>query len=206
MTTEPNYSLDVFVNEPQKLVMAVRRLHPYTDINGKKHPGTQAGIGVWFSKMRYARSGKASATISAQTATSHALFFTNPSDWQEILDYKNGIDKDDINFSRKAVANLYQKNGYKFVGNEDHKIGEMLGVKRPGRKALVNKAGDYLAHQLKQKIETMTRYSEVKLDETQKKALIKRCHRNVSDPLNTISDLFDAVCDEVIFNRLYEGV
>lgn len=195
------YSLDIYTHPTEKLMIAIRRLEPYTDAAGVYHPGTGKGINVWFSKMNFARSGRASATISAQTSTSHALFFTQPQDWRQQVGYKTGISRDDINSERASVAKRYTKLGYTFVGNENHKLGEHIGVIKPGYSTSKRLTADLKLEERKCRISKMTEYvpENYKLTKTEVADLLDRCislHTNT--PIITISDLFKEICTIVV--------
>lgn len=198
---DPVYSIDVFEYDKNdhKLVIAVRRLHPYTDNAGVFHPGTQKGINVWFTKMNYGRSGRESANISAMTSTSHALFFTDPADWVEHLDYASNLSIEGVNDKRRAIAKVYTRKGWTFVGNENHRLGAMLGVKKPGTSTMARKVCDMTRDKRRDSILRMTYYVENQLPEATVRDLLDRCvslKRN--DPIITVSDLFDAVCEEAL--------
>jgi len=195
------YSLDVYTHPVEMLVIAVRRLEPYTDDLRVFHCGTGKGLNIWFSKMKFARSGKASAAISAMTSTSHALFFTDLQDWTQQVGYKTGISRDAINTERRLVAKDYAKLGFIFVGNEDHKLGEQLGVKKPGYTPGKRLTVHLKAPELRTRINKMTEYVKVdyKLTVDEIRDLVKRCHgQKTDDPIVTISDLFNEICTIVI--------
>ena len=194
--TDVPYSLDLFLNREHKLIIVVRRQQPYTDHQGVYHKGTQAGIQTWFTKLEYARSGKKSAAISANTATSHALYFTQPRDWEEYVGFHRDLSRDRVNEVRKQVGREYGRLGWKFVGNPDHKLGERLGVTKltGNQKKLVK---DYTAKKIDAKIRKMLEYTpeQYQLLDQERNALVNRCIRkNVDEPIITVSDLFDAVC------------
>lgn len=199
--TTPFYSLDFFTNEKENLAIVVRRMLPYTDAEGVFHPGTGAGIGVWFNKMRFARSGKASAAISAMTATSHALFYTKPEDWEQTLDFKTGLNVKEANNERSSLAKHLRREGYTFVGDEEHKLGESIGVQRPGYSTCKRLTADLTQKERKSRILKMTEYvpAEYKLDDDEIKDLMDRCIKmKIENPIITVSDLFKEICTTVL--------
>lgn len=194
--TDVRYSLDLYLHRAHKMLIIVRRQQPYTDAQGVYHKGSQSGISVWFTKMRYARSGKEQAAISANTATSHALYFTKQNEWEQHIGVNTDLSRDRVNEVRKQVGKEYTKHGWVFVGNPDHKIGERLGVTKlkGNQKKLVK---DYTAKKIDEKICKMLEFTPeaYQLDEKERNVLVNRCIRkNVDDPIITVSDLFDAVC------------
>ncbi len=199
---QPTYALDVYLNHTHSLAIVIRRQEPYVDEEGVYHSGSIPGINTWFAKMRYARSGNTSAAISAQTATSHALFFTQPEDWEECIDFVTDIERDEVNNMRQEVAQKLENKGYTFVGRADHKLGKSLGLSSPSKaKTLVK---DLTQKQIRTRISKMLRYvpDEYKPAKGEENQLVNRCIRsnNKVEPIITVSDLFNEICSIVEAN------
>lgn len=205
MAEENLYSLDVYEYHGDRtekpMVIMVRRRLPFYDEDGIWHRGSQKGIRTWFHRMRYARTGDRGAYVPAETAVSHALFFTQPADWVEKVDYLTDLSLEEANDHRQRLGRWYVTQGFKFVGNENHRLGsyKALGLTRPqvGLALVAN----LTIPKLKTKIEKMTAYSDVKLTPEQTNVIVTRCiSATTNRPIETVSELFDAVCEAVIDN------
>lgn len=206
--SDPTWDLDVYEHTAKKMVIMIRRLNPHTDWEGVYHRGTGKGISMWFGKMRFARSGKPSAGISSNTSTSHALFFTKENDWVEKLSFVSRLSRDNINNARLSTFKTFYK-GWTFVGNEDHKLGESIGMKKPGHSTCKRYVADLMFPEIKTRIDKMTEYVEDQytLTDLEKKDLLNRCvSTNTNAPIITISDLFAEACDIIITKMRNAGV
>ncbi len=183
------------------MVAIVRRQLPYADDNGCWHRGTGKGINTLFGKNVQALSGKDSATISANTAICHAVFYTDPEDWVEETDYVVGLTEDQANYYRFREGMWIENvDNEIFIGNFNHILGTRVGLKRPVGSALKVLMEDLMPKDVRARIRKMTLPAErthgynpdTLLTDQEVTTLVKRATDRNPVIIN-VSDLFIAV-------------
>jgi len=126
-----------------------------------------------------------------------------------LLSYKSGLRRDDINNARASLGKQYKKAGWVFVGNEDHKLGESIGMKKPASSTCKRYVADLTFEQIIKRIHRMTEFVEPQyaLDDIEMKDLRNRCvSTKTNQPIVTISDLFSESCDIILTKMRNAGI